>query len=741
VERKEKITNLYLWSIVPPGILALTYSIYVFPLEKISAGLIAFSVLIVFFSSYLRIQLPRTKIYLTIFDTLIILSLLIYGGAVSVLLVALESGFASFNLRRKGSDIEIKTFCLNVSIAVLSVFFASLVSKFIFTEPEKIVETGNNTDFIGLLIMLTLSLFVINSVGVSASVAIKSSKTLWQAWNEYSLNALVMYMSGAIVAGISVKAMRQIDIFLFGGIVAFFTLAYIIYRRYVSDVKETTVKAMQGARERAEQAENHILELQQHIAEQDRVGQALRDSKERFRHAAFHDGLTDLPNRNQFMETLQYLLEKCKSKPDFNFAVLFLDLNRFKTVNDSLGHSIGDRLIKEVAKRLKVLIYDGDLVARFSGDEFAIIIKDVADVKELASFAELIKYKLSAPFSVNERQIFTSVSIGIAMSNTSYDEAEDILRDADIAMYSAKENNKDYVIFDKMMHIRAVTLMQVETDLRYAIERQELCVFYQPIIKLNSMQLVGFEALIRWNHPKRGLVPPGEFIPVCEDTGLIVPITLWILQEACEQVMKWQDLSPENESLMISINLSGKHFAQDDLVDQVSEILTKTKINPALVKLELTESAVMDNAERVILMLKDLKKLGVQLSIDDFGTGYSSLSYLHRFPIDTLKIDRSFVSEMETGSENGEIVRTIIALAKTLKMNVIAEGIESIHQLHQLQILSCEYGQGFLFSRPIPVPEVEKLFEDTSRWQNILPTHIFPAIAQDREFSSLRLAK
>jgi diguanylate cyclase (GGDEF)-like protein len=564
---------------------------------------------------------------------------------------------------------------------------------------------------------------------------------LWQVWNEYCLNALVMYLAGAFMAGLSAKALRQIDMFLFVVVIGFFTLAYMTYKRYVDDVKETAAKAEQAERERAEQAERHIIELQHHIAEQDRIEHALRESKERFRHAAFHDGLTNLPNRNQFMETLHYLLEKCKSNPNFNFAVLFLDLDRFKTINDSLGHSMGDQLIREVANRLKSLVYEGDLVARFSGDEFAIIIKDVANVEELASFAELIKYKLSAPFSVNERQIFTSVSMGIAMGSTAYDEAEDILRDADIAMYSAKENNKDYVIFDKMMHIRAVTLMQLETDLRYAIERKEFCVFYQPIIKLNSMHLAGFEALIRWNHPQRGLIPPGEFIPVCEDTGLIIPVTLWILQEACEQTVAWQNMSPENESLMISINLSGKHFAQNDLVDQISEILAKTKINPALVKLELTESAVMDNAERVILMLRDLKKLGVQLSIDDFGTGYSSLSYLHRFPIDTLKVDRSFVGEMETGSENGEIVRTIIALAKTLQMNVIAEGIESIHQLHQLQILGCEYGQGFLFSRPIPAAEVEKLFEDTTRWQNIIPSQGLNIIAQNREFSHLRLAK
>ena len=741
MEKKEKNTSLYVRFVLLLGSLTLAWAIYTFPLEKVNAGMIALSVVTVFFSSYLRIQLPRTKIHLTISDALIILSLLIYGGSVSVLLASFEAAFSSLNLRRQVFNVKARTISLNTTVAAVSAFITSWVANLIFTSPETIVETGSATMFVGLLMTMALSQFLLNSINASAFISLKSEKTFWQVWNEYCLNALVMYIAGAIVAGVIAKALGQIDMFLIAVVIGFFALAYMTYKHYVDDVKETAAKAEQIERERAEQAERHIVELQHHIAEQDRISHALRESKDRFRHAAFHDSLTDLPNRNQFMETLQYLLQKCKSNPDFNFAVLFLDLDRFKTINDSLGHSMGDQLIQSVANRLKGLIYNGDLVARFSGDEFAIIIKDVAAVEELASFAELIKYKLSAPFTVNERQIFTSVSIGIAMSSPAYDEAEDILRDADIAMYSAKESQKDYVIFDKMMHIRAVTLMQLETDLRYALERKEFCVFYQPIIKLNTMKLTGFEALIRWNHPQRGLVPPGEFISVCEDTGLIVPVTLWILQEACEQIVEWQNISPENESLIISVNLSGKHFAQNDLVDQISEILTKTKVNPAFVKLELTESAVMENAERVILMLKDLKKLGVQLSIDDFGTGYSSLSYLHRFPIDTLKVDRTFVSEMETGSENGEIVRTIIALAKTLRMSVIAEGIESIHQLHQLQILGCEYGQGFLFSRPIPVAEVEKLFEDTSRWQNIMPSRSIGAVAQSREFAHLRLAK
>ncbi len=515
----------------------------------------------------------------------------------------------------------------------------------------------------------------------------------------------------------------------------------LIYWRHLRSRSKTAVKTEITERERAEQAEKHIVELQHHIVEQERIGNALLESKERFRHAAFHDSLTDLPNRNLFIETLKFLLEKSKRETGKDFAVLFLDLNRFKTINDSLGHSVGDRLILHVAKRLSGFVKEGNLVARFGGDEFGIILNDVSCLDEALLIAKQIKSKIAAPFTIAGRQVFTNVSIGIAAYGRNYQDADEILRDADIAMYQAKESDADYVVFDQTMHTRAVTLLQLETDLRQALERDELMVYYQPIIDLATMRLTGFEALMRWNHPQRGIVPPVEFIPVSEETGLIIPMTWWILRRACEQMVEWQKRSPLNQNLMISINLSTKHFTQNDLVDQIKNIIIETKINPRTIKLELTESAVMENAENAILMLKQLRTLGVKLSIDDFGTGYSSLSYLHRFPIDILKVDRSFVTTMEDGSENGEIVRTIIALAKTLGLGVIAEGIESIHQLHQLRILGCEYGQGYLFSRPVPELEIEKLLEDRDRWQNIIPDNNPAILAQNREFSQLRLAK
>lgn len=741
MENREKLINLYPLALMPVGLAAVVWAIYGFPVEKVNGAMIALSIVTVFFSSYLRIQLPRTKIHLTVSDSLVILSYLLYGGHVAVLLAVLESGFTSFVLRRQGVTIRGRTILLNTIIAGICVFLTAMLVNYLFGSAESVVQLGENTVFVGLLAVMATSQFLINSTLVSIFVSLKTAKNVWHVWHEYCFNALVMYLSGAILAGLSLKALEQINMFLFAGVIGFFGLVYMTYRRYIDDVKTTSAKAEQAERERAEQAESHIKELQHYVGELEKSSEALRESKEKFRHAAFHDSLTDLPNRNYFMETLGFSLKKIKQNVNFSFAVLFLDLNRFKTINDSLGHSTGDRLILSVAKRLSSALREGDLVARFSGDEFAIILNDISSLDEAVDFAELINIKLAKPFTLSGRQVFTSASMGIARGTEHYTEAEDILRDADIAMYYAKEAGTSHVVFDPAMHTKAVTLLQLETDLRCSIDRNEMLAYYQPIIDLASMRLVGFETLMRWNHPQRGIIPPNEFIPVSEETGLIVPLTLWILRTACHQLVKWQNESVANKPLMMSVNLSGKHFAHADLVDQIRGILEETQVNPRSLKLELTESAIMENAETAIAMLAEIRELGVQISIDDFGTGYSSLSYLHRFPIDMLKVDRSFVSAMEDGTENGEIVRTVIALAKTLGLSVVAEGIETIHQLHQLRVLGCEFGQGYLFSRPVPVDEVEKIIADKDRWQNIIPENNPGLLAQNREFSHLRIAK
>ncbi|HEV7377977.1 MAG TPA: EAL domain-containing protein, partial [Pyrinomonadaceae bacterium] len=380
-------------------------------------------------------------------------------------------------------------------------------------------------------------------------------------------------------------------------------------------------------------------------------------AEDRLLHDAFHDALTGLPNRALFIDHLKLTIARKQRFEDHMYAVLFLDLDRFKVVNDSLGHMIGDQLLVGIARKLETCLRVGDTVARVGGDEFTILLEDIKDEIEAISIAERIQKELKTPFNLNGHDVFTTVSIGIAPSSIGYDQPDDILRDADTAMYRAKSLGKArHEVFDKAMHAVAMNLLQLETDLRRAIDRQEFFLQYQPIVALDGFNLCGFEALVRWQHPERGLVSPMDFIPVAEDTGQILPIGHWTLKEACRQMQRWQRRFPLDPPLFISVNLSGKQFTQPDLIEQVTKILQETRLDPRSLKLEITESVVMENIENATEMLKQLRGLGVRLSIDDFGTGYSSLSYLHRFPIDTLKIDRSFVIRMVDNNENIEIV-------------------------------------------------------------------------------------
>ncbi|MGB3191657.1 MAG: EAL domain-containing protein [Limnoraphis sp.] len=442
-----------------------------------------------------------------------------------------------------------------------------------------------------------------------------------------------------------------------------------------------------------------------------------KQAEEQLRHSAFYDALTNLPNRALFMDQLEQAITQTKTLNQTSFAVVFLDLDSFKFVNESLGHIIGDQLLIAIADRLETCLRSGDILARLGGDEFTFLLKDIEQVSQAITVVQNIQHKLTFPFDLSSHQLFSNASLGIALISPDYTYPEEVLRDADIAMYSAKQRGKNcYAIFNSQMRKKSQHRLQLETDLRYAWEQQDFLVYYQPIVCLQTHQIVGFEALIRWQHLTKGLISPYQFIPVAEETGLIIELGSWVLKTACHQLKAWTRTNPRMQHLKMSVNLSSRQIQDYNFVKKINQVMTETQINPQNLKLEITESILMENPEDVKEKLIQIRSQNIQLSLDDFGTGYSSLSYLHNFPINTLKIDRSFIVRMNLNPENTAIVQAIITLAHTLGMDVIAEGIETVEHLKHLQALECEYGQGYLFSKPVSAIEADKLLESQQFW-------------------------
>jgi diguanylate cyclase (GGDEF)-like protein len=449
---------------------------------------------------------------------------------------------------------------------------------------------------------------------------------------------------------------------------------------------------------------------------------SLRATQERLVHDAFHDPLTQLPNRALFMDRLQRAFTRRSRHPEYTFAVLFMDLDRFKTVNDSIGHPAGDRLLLEMAERLRRALRgmdtvsrpsahsDGDAphtLARVGGDEFTILLEDLADANDAVRIAERLQKSVAMPIALDRQEVFPSVSIGITVVAPTHRSGDDLIRDADIAMYRAKTTGGACcAVFDASMHRRAVEQLQLETDLRHAIERDEFRLHYEPIVDLRAGRIAGYEALVRWQHPEQGLLSPAVFLPVAEETGLITLIDEWVLRQACLDAKRWQASLPGAWDLSVSVNVSAQGFSQPNFVSRVSRVLRHSTLRPNDLRLEITESAAMKDAERTTAILTELRAIGVRISLDDFGMGYSSLSYLQRFPVDTLKIDRSFVLGLGNNKENREIVRTIVSLGRSLKLDVIAEGAETADQVAYLQQLKCGFCQGYFFSRPLPFDEL-----------------------------------
>ena len=442
-----------------------------------------------------------------------------------------------------------------------------------------------------------------------------------------------------------------------------------------------------------------------------------KSNEEQMIHDALHDTLTSIPNRTLLLDRIRQSLVRRKRYPKTSFAIIFIDLDRFRLVNESLGHIHGDELLQLISARLKETIPIGDTVARLGGDEFSILLQDINSVRDVEVIAKDIQNLFSKPFFLGDREVFASASMGIAHSDNDYKTPEEILRDAELAMYRAKREGKSQsIVFQPQFRQSSLSPIDLDTDLRRALDRDEMELHYQPIISMRDRTISGFEALLRWSHRSRGVISPNEFIPLAEETGLIYDLGQWVLGKACKQIAAWNKSKKKEDQLEISINLSSRQFSDPNLVEGIVENIEKSGFDAEFLKIEITESALMQNAQRSVSMLNQLKDLNIKVCVDDFGTGYSSLSYLHTFPIDTLKIDRSFVHDMSRNFRNMEIIRTIIMLAHNLKLDVIAEGVETGEQDAQLSALGCQFAQGFYFSRPINSSDAALLIQQNHRW-------------------------
>ncbi|MGB3512505.1 MAG: EAL domain-containing protein [Microcoleaceae cyanobacterium] len=492
-----------------------------------------------------------------------------------------------------------------------------------------------------------------------------------------------------------------------------------ILKREIAARTEAEIALQELTEELEKRVNERTYELSKTVDKLENTRHLLLQREEKLKYDANHDTLTNLPNRAWLMRQMNFLIQRNVEHPDCLYAVLFIDLDRFKIVNDSLGHLVGDKLLKSVAMRLQTCLSKNETIVRFGGDEFIVLLQNIRDINDPIKVADEIKQQLSIPFQLQDYEVFTGASIGITISTMGYEQPEEVLRDVDVAMYYAKQAGRGcYEVFNPKMKTNTMAHLQLENDLRRAIVEtrntnynytSEFCLYYQPILSFSTGCIIGFEALIRWNHPMKGLISPVKFISVAEETGLIKDLGWWIFQEACRQLSLWQQQFAQKFPLVLNVNISAVQLKQVDLIKRINTILQQTQIPINCLKLEITESCILETSTTEAKILKQLKDLGIKLCIDDFGTGYSSLSRLHEFSIDTLKIDRSFIVRLTRSAEARGIIQTIITLAHSLGMDIVAEGIETSLQLEKLRELGCDFWQGYLFSKPVDTTAINQL--------------------------------
>jgi diguanylate cyclase (GGDEF)-like protein/PAS domain S-box-containing protein len=820
----EKYAKPLMWLVSGLGLAALLFTISRINLFELGFGFLLFSLITLGFVSRIIVKIPGVKGQVSVTDTFIFLSILLFNPEAGIILAGADALISSLRFSKLKLVIA-----FNTAVNLVSTFVTVWTLRFLFGSIATLAQDGFASQFIVAVSVMGLTQYLTNSGLIATGVALRSNYPIWKMWKENFLWTSITYFAGASTAAFVFKSIDIIGIYALLAAAPIVAVVYVTYTTYLKNVE--------AAAAQTELAQKHVKQLSHHIAEQERISRALKESEEYFRnafdhaagmalispdgswlqvnnslcfmlgyteeellekgfqaithpddlgndlanmqkllkgkipgyqlekryshkhgntiwvlqsaslicdadgkprhvifqiqdisarkkaeeqihHAALHDALTGLPNRTLFSDRLSMAVERARRADNYMFAVFFVDLDRFKIVNDSLGHAMGDKLLVDLTRRLENSVRRVDTVARLGGDEFAILLDGISSIADATDVVERIQQSLRQPFDLDGQEFFTTASIGIAYSTLGYDRPEDILRDADTAMYRAKANGKDRCeVFNTGMHKRAVEVLTLESELRRGVERGEVKPFYQPIVFLTNKKIVGFEALARWQHPKRGLVSPADFIPLAEDSGLIIPLGMSILRQACHDLRQWQERF-NNDSLTVSVNLSTRQFKQSNLIEEVKTILFESGLRASCLRLEITESAVMENTVTTSEMLSQLKAIGVQLSIDDFGTGYSSLSYLHRIPFDILKIDRSFVSQMSTDRESHAIVKTIVRLASELNRATIAEGIESKEHYDMLSKLSCQYGQGYYFSKPVDFDFATELLRNDYEQKN-----------------------
>ncbi len=790
------------------GVILFAAALYDLPYGSLDLLFAVILVCTIGFGSRISVKIPRLKSHISVSDTFIFLTLILYGGEAAIIVAALDAFASSYRFCNRFLTILFNSAAMVISIAVV---FVTLKATGLYTEFQLRGEPGHLTDFLAALSLMAVVQFGVNTTLASLYDLIKEGRNIWENWKTKYLWSFVTYLIGAAGAGLLVQLIAAAGMLAVFAAIPLIFFSFMTYRMYLQNVEmsiaetkraeeyaheiEQRSAALEESEERFRSAFDHapigiglvspsgkwlkanralcrilgysadelVTMTFQDVVSPDDLGpsmirisdiltgrqpscemeqryihstgrtvwtswsvsttsreasetadlifqiQDITDKKvaeERLQHEASHDSLTGLPNRAHFMQRLSVALKKADRSAESNVSVLFIDLDRFKNVNDSLGHLVGDELLIKIASRLKECLRPGDVVARLGGDEFTILVEGRHDLSEVSQIAERIQRKFSLPFEIRGNLIYSSASIGLLTASDRYRSAEEMMRDADTAMYHAKRSGKArHEVFDEKMHAEARETLRLETDLRRAIEEEQITVDYQPIFCLDTNDLVGVEALARWCHPEFGDINPTRFIKLAEEIGWIDTLGEQIMRRSFSDIGPLLSL-PSTPELKLSVNLSCQQFATRSLVRRILSILDESGFPSTRLRLEITESVFFEYQDRAIEMLHNLRGFGIEIDIDDFGTGYSNLGYLVRLPISTLKVDRSFVKAMGADGANSEIVETIVSLAKNLGLTVTAEGIETESHLNVLKKMGCERGQGYLFARPMGIDEL-----------------------------------